>query len=351
MGVRDAGPDGMKPFRTGLIVGKFCPLHKGHEYLIETAEASCDRLILISYANPGYPNCEAKKRRDWLSTLYPETIRLVVDESWIKARKAGEEFSDIPHDLEADHVHRHFTSWLFHKVLGEKIDAIFTSEDYGDGFARFASGYQSAPVQHFCVDKSREIIPISGTQIRQNPSQYRSFLSDVVWASFVKRAVFLGGESSGKTTLAQAVAERLNSAFTLEYGRELWEEKDGELVFADMQKIAEVQIEREHRLARQAKEWLFCDTSPLTTSFYSQSLFGAVSPVLEELSRRTYHQTFLCAPDFEFVQDGTRKSADFRDEQHAWYLKHLAARKVPFVLLEGSPEHRTQIVLSTLQDH
>ena len=44
-------------FRAGLIVGKFCPLHKGHELLIKTAIAACESVVVISYAKPSYTRC------------------------------------------------------------------------------------------------------------------------------------------------------------------------------------------------------------------------------------------------------------------------------------------------------
>ena len=33
----------------GLVVGKFCPLHRGHMHLIESAIAACDAVLVIGY--------------------------------------------------------------------------------------------------------------------------------------------------------------------------------------------------------------------------------------------------------------------------------------------------------------
>ena len=36
--------------KTGLTLGKFAPLHKGHQYLIETALAEMDEVVVMIYA-------------------------------------------------------------------------------------------------------------------------------------------------------------------------------------------------------------------------------------------------------------------------------------------------------------
>lgn len=44
-------------FGTGLVVGKFCPLHRGHQHVIATAVAACERVVVVSYTKPEYPRC------------------------------------------------------------------------------------------------------------------------------------------------------------------------------------------------------------------------------------------------------------------------------------------------------
>ena len=36
----------MKPHRVGLVVGKFCPLHRGHQVLLDHAQAAWQALQL-----------------------------------------------------------------------------------------------------------------------------------------------------------------------------------------------------------------------------------------------------------------------------------------------------------------
>jgi hypothetical protein len=56
----------------------------------------------------------------------------------------------------------------------------------------------------------------------------------------------------------------------------------------------------------------------------------------------------VCAPDFHFVQDGTRRDAGFRQRQHRWYCSVLEARGVPYVVLEGPVTQRMGTVCRIL---
>ena len=344
-------------FRAGLVVGKFCPLHKGHELLIQTALESCEQVVVISYAKPGYERCERSNRDRWLSELFPSVAHLVIDDAWLKAQMdqgRALRYTQVPHDDEPELTHRTFTAWVCHELMEQTVDAVFTSEDYGDGFAEVLTEYfhdhagQSEPVTHVCVDKARVSIPISGTQIRGKPFNHQAYISPEVYASFVDRVVIYGAESTGKTTLCAALADRLATQWVPEYGRQLWEEKDGELNLSDMSLIGETQIRHELDYTAFAQKFLICDTSPLTTLFYSKAMFGIAAPGLEEQAKRQYKHTFLCSPDIEFVQDGTRQDTAFRDRQHAWYLTELTSRKINYTLLKGDVETRVSDVLEEI---
>lgn len=344
-------------FKRGLIVGKFCPLHLGHELLINTALRQCRELILISYSKPEFPGYERERREAWLQTRFPQTRRLVIDDEYLQteAEKRGlDNVPVIPHNDESEYAHRIFVGWLCQFFLQTQVEAVFTSEDYGDGFAEVLTRYfqQSNPsakaVRHICVDKPRARVSISGTAARADIHAHRRLIAPEVYAGFVERICLLGGESTGKTTLAARLAEELHTPWVPEFGRELWEQKKGKLSYNDMQHIGETQIKNEDEAALKANRWLICDTSPLTTMFYSQAMFNRVDDQLRIMADRKYHRVFLCAPDFDFVQDGTRVDEAFRQQQHQWYLEELNRRGVCFHLLKGELTTRTKTVLAAL---
>lgn len=324
-------------FERGLIVGKFCPLHRGHEYAINTMLQACKRSFIISYARPEFPGFEPERRRRWLHELFPDAVSLVP------------ETDEAPPDDADDLTHRSFIARLCLDRLGTTVDAVFSSEAYGEGFARELTRQFGHDVTHVPVDPGRKIHPISGTQLRADLHAHRHQMHPDVYADFVERVCVLGGESSGKSTLAAELAARFGTCHVPEYGRELWEARGGRLEFDDLLHVARTQVSREESGASSARHFLFCDTSPLTTLFYSRHLFGRAEPELEALAGRRYALHLLCAPDFPFQQDGTRQDARFRAIQHAWYKNQLERRRLPWICVAGSIEQRVARVAKALR--
>lgn len=339
-----------KRFRQGLVVGKFCPLHLGHELLIAKAQAWSEKLIVLSYTKPGFAGYERERRMFWLKARLPKVDCHVLDDGVLAALcvERGLSARALPDDTAPADAHREFVAWWLKDVLRTRVDAVFTSEDYGDGLAAALTLRLGTSVRHVCVDKARVSVPISGTQIRQDPLSWRAYLSPEVYSSFVPRVALLGGESSGKSTLAKTLAARLRTTWASEYGREFWEKKQGALNFDDMLHIAQTQIEREEERAQEANGVLICDTTPLTTALYSEVLFGKVDPELIRLAQRRYDLVLLCAPDFEFVQDGTRRDDAFRWFQHEWYLRALNRDGVAPILLTGCPGNRLEAAVASI---
>jgi len=334
----------MKPYRRGLVVGKFCPLHRGHEHLIGRALDDCDSVLVISYTKPDFAHCDTAARDGWLAALFPQVERLVVDDAVLaRAYRRGQidQLLTLPHNDDPADVHRDFCAWLCWNLDGGAVDAVFTSEEYGDGFAAVLAAFFSLRlgrahrVDHVCVDQARVAVPVSGTLVRGDAAAWRDWLDPLVYAAFVDRICILGGESSGKTALVEALAAALGTVAVPEVGRTRWVEKGGHFVYEDMRAIAEDQIALETALARQV--------------FYSQDGYGRVDPAVSRLAARRYTHTFVCAPDFPFVQDGTRRDAAFRQRQHDWFLRTLDDMGVAYTVLRGAREDRLRQSLAILR--
>ena len=331
-------------FALGLVVGKFAPLHRGHEHLVAQAAAACERLLIVSYTSPEFERCGVEARRAWMTARWPRHECLAIDDAWLEVACSARGIAcrAIPDNAEDDATQQHFLAWLLGDVLRRRPDAMFSSESYGPPCAALLSRELAHPVAAVVVDSARAAVPISATRLRSGDAALSTWLAPEVLASFVPRVVLLGGESSGKTTLATALAERLGTTWVPEYGRELWERRAGVLTPADLRLIASEQVRREDAAAPRARGVLICDTSALTTWGYSQWMFGALDPAIEPLTRRRYEGIVLCEPDFAFVQDGTRQPEGFRSRQHAWYLDRVRQLGAPMHHARGPLEQRVR---------
>lgn len=158
----------------------------------------------------------------------------------------------------------------------------------------------------------------------------------------VLRVAILGAESSGKSTLANALASHFDTLWVPEYLREFVETEGRVPRESDQYPIARTQMERENAAAARASRFLFCDTTPLMTAIYSRFYWGRVDEELTELDRsHDYAFTLLTAPDSPWVPDGLqRESEEVRQTIHEEVLRTLDARKIPFMLVTGSLPQR-----------
>jgi NadR type nicotinamide-nucleotide adenylyltransferase len=307
-------------------------------------------MLILSYANPDFHRCDPTARRCWLADRFPSHETLVIDDAWLRRECVRRALTAraLPANDAGDESQQHFLAWLLREVLQVMPDAIFCSETYGPACAQLLTAALRHDVRSVVVDLGRHHIPVSATQIRSYPYRQGHWLNRNVAAAFVNRIALLGGESSGKTTLARALARHFGAVWVPEYGRELRERKSGVLSEADLVTIGHEQIRREEEAPRSADQYLFCDTSPLTTSGYFYWMFGRVNADLALLATREYDAIVLCRPDFPFVQDGTRREKSFRAQQHAWYRRQVAALKSPCMEAAGSVSERVSAVAQWL---
>lgn len=166
----------------------------------------------------------------------------------------------------------------------------------------------------------------------------------------VRRIAILGAESSGKSTLCEALARHYATAWVPEYLRD-FVDLHGRVPFEEDQfGIALTQRAREDAAARDARRFLFCDTTPLMTALYSRVYWGRVDAQLAALdATHDYAVTFVTAPDTPWEPDGLqRESEEVRQLVHRMLVGTLAARGIAYMLLRGDPAQRVGQVEAVL---
>jgi NadR type nicotinamide-nucleotide adenylyltransferase len=288
--------------------------------LIDTARAQVDELSVIVCRRAGeWPPGEL--RAGWLREIHPDVRVILIDDT------LGDDDS---------------RGWAENskRVLGFTPDVVFTSEDYGDPFAHFLG------CRHVQVDRGRAAVPVSGTRVRADPAGCWEFLEPPVRAFYARRVCLVGAESTGKTTLAAALAAHYRTVWVPEYGREYSERKLAEGGGYDFRPeefthIAERQCEAEDEAARRANRVLVCDTDAFATSVWHRRYTGARSPEVEAIAAARRPDLYLLTDvGTPFVQDGTRDGEHVRAWMHETFVEELRAQGRPFRLLSGSHGRR-----------
>ena len=118
------------------------------------------------------------------------------------------------------------------------------------------------------------------------------------------RICFHGAESTGKSTLAKAMAARFGCPWVPEYGRDYCETRGTNLTMADLLVIARGQDAAMREAAAASPPLLLLDTDPLMTAAWARMLFGAVPDELLRYPKADLYLGF--AADVPWIEDGTR---------------------------------------------
>lgn len=314
-------------------MGKFAPLHKGHQYLIETALSEMDEVIVMIYNCPETIDIPLDIRANWIRKLYPKAK---VFKAWDGPTETG--YTQRIKKLNEDYVL---------SKIKVPITHFYSSEPYGEHM-RGALGSVDRR-----VDANRKKFPVSGTLIRDNPQKYQKYIHPIVYKDLVRKIVFLGAESTGKTTIAQKLAEIYETEWMPEYGREYWEKNnvDGKLTLEQLAEIARIHLEKEEDLISRAGNFLFVDTNAITTEMFSRFYHGSAHPELKrmaKLAEKRYDLCFVCDIDIPYDDDGQRNGEAHRVKFQEQIIEDLNARKVPCIMLQGSLDERINQVKMAL---
>ncbi len=147
--------------KIGFTIGKFAPLHKGHQYLIEKGLKEMDKFYVIIYETK-VTEISIEIRANWIKQMYP-------DVNIIYAKNPPSQYG-----LDEESV-KIQTDYLKQMVKGIQVTHFYNSELYGKFVAR------DLGVKEIQVDRKREKFPISGTEIREGVKNKENFLEEIVY--------------------------------------------------------------------------------------------------------------------------------------------------------------------------
>lgn len=322
-----------KKYKNGLVLGKFFPVTTGHLYLIDTAIKNCDHVHVIISHNITQ-TIPSDVRYLGLKKTYQNNPNVTV----YQFDDAG-----LPqHDYECGSLEEFYSYWIPEIYnLVEELDVVFTSEDYGDGFAEYLG------IEHFLVDKERKTVPISGTEVRENPFEKWDFIADELKPFFVKRIAIMGPESVGKSTMTRELANWFQTNFVDEYGRIVYENNGNKVGVEDFIPISEGRQSLEDWTIKRSNKLLFCDTEDITTYLFLDMYCPNEDHQKETVwfqnklsENKKYDLYILLKPDCDAIQDGTRSFLEERQAHYEVIKNELVNRECHFVEIGGDWKER-----------
>lgn len=335
----------MKKYKSGLVLGKYMPLHMGHMHLIDSAAHGSQKLTVLVCSLTREP-IPGDLRYNWVQKHCNDSPEIkvvhITDDTLPQEPSEHENFWNIWCDLI--------------KTNCPDIDVIYSSEEYGFELAKRLN------ITHELVDKERVQFPISGTAIRNNPYENWKYIFWSARQYFMNRVYFLGPESTGKTTITELMAKKYETNSVPEYGRILSERKFGNIELMDFYEIVIKQREIENNLSEKSdSQFIFCDTETITTKVFCKLYYPGEYHKLEEFFnyhiekqfKNSHFHFFVMHPEgIEAIQDGTRNfiSDEQRLNHFNLIIEELNIWGIPHVVLKGTHEERIAFVSQYVEE-
>jgi NadR type nicotinamide-nucleotide adenylyltransferase len=194
------------------------------------------------------------------------------------------------------------------------------------------------------VDISRHTVPISGTKVRQDMLKSWDYLSDETKTGLSLRIVIVGAESTGTTTLSRDLAKALNVPWVPKVGRYYTESiltTNYEWFDDDFYRIGRLQQAYENEMAARSNGVLVCDTNAVATELWHRRYMGRSTTEMKRIAARDTADLYIITGDeIPFVQDGIRDGEHVRHKMHRWFVRHIQALDVPYIVVTGTKEER-----------
>jgi NadR type nicotinamide-nucleotide adenylyltransferase len=336
--------------RTAVVAGKFLPPHAGHHALIDHA-ASLAGQVFVLLVDGHAEKPPADRRALWLQAIHPYVeVVVAADLCHHGIEPCAPECSD------------RWAAWLT-EAIPVTFDLVVSSESYGPVFA------DRLGATHVASDPARSAIPASGEAIRADLTGNWSNLHPIVRAGLHRRAVVIGAESTGTTTLARDLARAIGAPLAMEAGRTsswvlagraggwdnvAWSVGDFRRILADQRRLeADAAHEGVTRVPAELGPWVVCGTDALATVAWWERYLGLGADEALAFARTNLADLYLVTDpaDVDFVQDGIRDGEHVRLAMHTRFCELAAASGRNWRIASGTPELRVAAALELLREH
>ncbi len=330
-----------KKIGSGLVFGKFMPLHEGHVHLLNFARLASQRLTILVCTLSSEP-IPGEVRFQWVKKQFPDA-------------NVVHHYADIPQDPS-----EHPDFWNIWKESikrhcpNEDFDALFGSEDYGWKMAEVMG------IGYIPVDRVRNLVPISGTEMRKEPMKNWEYLPPIVRPYFAKRVAIVGPDFVGKPMLTKKLAEYYSTVSVAQYAQGLLDGyvsyrgyKPGEIRYEDISTIARGQMVTEDSLVHRANRVIISDTELTSTVYWSNFYFKKCPQWLADEAKRRKHDLYIIPlPDLPETENPQHPMADpvEREKFVKWWEETLNQKGARYVKISGDKNAQLGKAIKEIDD-
>ncbi|WP_445495128.1 multifunctional transcriptional regulator/nicotinamide-nucleotide adenylyltransferase/ribosylnicotinamide kinase NadR [Photorhabdus sp. SF281] len=306
----------VQPKTVGVIFGKFYPLHTGHIYLIQRACSQVDELHIILCHD------EPRDRELFISSSMSQQPTVSDRLRWLLQTFKYQKNIHI-HSFDEQGIEPYPHGW---DVWSKGMKAFMSKKGINPSYI-YSSEAQDTPrykeqlgIETILIDPQRSFMKISGRHIRQDPFRHWEYIPTEVKPFFVRTVAILGGESSGKSTLVNKLANIFNTTSAWEYGRDyVFSHLGGDemaLQYSDYDKIALGQAQYIDFAVKYANKVAFVDTDFVTTQAFCKRYEGREHPFVQALiDEYRFDLVILLENNTPWVSDGLRSLGSEQDRK------------------------------------
>ena len=163
--------------------------------------------------------------------------------------------------------------------------------------------------------------------------------------------VITGAESTGKSTLTEALAHHFKAPFIPEYARNYIENLNRKYNFHDVEIIARKQVEMFNDMKKSDSEFVFIDTWLIITKIWFEEVFNKVPSWIEHEIKNTKIDLFLvCDTDLPWIPDPVRENGgENRLKLQEKYIEQIEYYKFDYKIVSGCEGERFKNAIECLK--
>ncbi|MCL1868723.1 MAG: ATP-binding protein [Paludibacter sp.] len=160
-----------------------------------------------------------------------------------------------------------------------------------------------------------------------------------------------GPESTGKTTLAKALAAHFGGVWVAEYAREYVENLGRNYGFRDVCRIAREQIRQLNEAGKSGEKFIFFDTDLIITKVWFEHCYKKTPLFVENYLKNTPVDCYLlCFLDIKWENDAVRENGTEQQRQFffKWYKNEIEKTGKSYYIIKGKEKKRLQNAINSV---